>query len=284
MSQPGIDFRVVLVDTTGTAMGTLTNPVVTSSSASGGGLTNNNAAPSTNNMGVLPALANAAVPAYTEGNQVLLSTDLSGRLRGMVQGYQANAAAIAQNPLITGFLHSDNTIRFIINTPGNFNGSGANLPAAADFRFAVAMGSDPASVTAGNYSVSMMNRHGIPYQIGGHPNVKTLRAQYSALQTDTAVVTVAAGNKIVVTSFLITASNANTVNVSAVLGFGTANTPTTTGVLGSHAGIAPGSGFGRGSGAAMVGAGADDEDLRITSSVATGGFIDLTVSYFVLPS
>jgi hypothetical protein len=50
-----------------------------------GTLTNNNAAPAaTNNLGVLPAVANAAIPGpWTEGDQVLLSTDLNGSLRIM---------------------------------------------------------------------------------------------------------------------------------------------------------------------------------------------------------
>jgi hypothetical protein len=46
-----------------------------------GNLTNNNAAPIADNFGVLPALANAAHPTWTEGDQVLLSEDLSGNLR-----------------------------------------------------------------------------------------------------------------------------------------------------------------------------------------------------------
>lgn len=46
-----------------------------------GTLTNNNAAPNFNNIGVLPALANAANPSWTEGDQVLLSVDLSGHQR-----------------------------------------------------------------------------------------------------------------------------------------------------------------------------------------------------------
>lgn len=46
-----------------------------------GGKTNNNAAPSTTNIGTLPALANASAPSWTEGNQVALSTDLAGNLR-----------------------------------------------------------------------------------------------------------------------------------------------------------------------------------------------------------
>lgn len=46
-----------------------------------GGKTNNNAAPGATNLGILPAVANAATQTWTEGNQVALSTDLSGRTR-----------------------------------------------------------------------------------------------------------------------------------------------------------------------------------------------------------
>lgn len=46
-----------------------------------GGLTNNNAAPSNNNLGVLPNIAQAANPTLTEGFQNLGSLDLFGRMR-----------------------------------------------------------------------------------------------------------------------------------------------------------------------------------------------------------
>ena len=61
--------------------GNLRVTLVSGSSTVVGSLTNNNAAPSSNNMGVLSALANAAAPTWTEGDQVLLSEDLSGNLR-----------------------------------------------------------------------------------------------------------------------------------------------------------------------------------------------------------
>lgn len=61
--------------------------------------TNNNAAPGATNVGVLPALATAAVQTWTEGNQVALSTDLAGRTRvlntptvGVLQTYSATAS------------------------------------------------------------------------------------------------------------------------------------------------------------------------------------------------
>jgi hypothetical protein len=46
-----------------------------------GNKSNNGGAPGANNLGVLPAVATAAAPAYTEGNQVAASTLLNGSLR-----------------------------------------------------------------------------------------------------------------------------------------------------------------------------------------------------------
>lgn len=46
-----------------------------------GNKTNNNAAPGATNVGTLPGVATAAAPTYVEGNQVALSTDLTGALR-----------------------------------------------------------------------------------------------------------------------------------------------------------------------------------------------------------
>jgi len=51
-----------------------------------GGKTNNNAAPGATNVGVLPAIANAAVQTWTEGDQVLESVDLSGNQRAILGG------------------------------------------------------------------------------------------------------------------------------------------------------------------------------------------------------
>lgn len=51
-----------------------------------GGKTNNNAAPGATNLGSLVGVANAAIPSWTEGNEVLLSTDLSGNLRALLLG------------------------------------------------------------------------------------------------------------------------------------------------------------------------------------------------------
>lgn len=149
---------------------------------------------------------------------------------------------------------------------------------------AVVHGTNPTSISSGDTGLLLTNTAGVPFVIGGHPNIQTIRANYAIAQTDTAIVTIAAGLKIVVTRISITASNANTVSVSAVAGFGLVNTPATTGVLIAHPGIAAGSGVVEGTGAGMLGVGADGEDLRITSSAPTTGSIDVVVSYYTINS
>lgn len=62
--------------------------------------TNNNAAPGATNLGVLPAVATTAAPAHTEGNQVGLSTDLTGALR--VAGILSSGATDTDDGTIAG--------------------------------------------------------------------------------------------------------------------------------------------------------------------------------------
>ena len=63
--------------------------------------TNNNAAPGATNVGTLPGLANANLPAWTEGNQVALSTDLNGRLR-VTTGDAATYSASSNGTISSG--------------------------------------------------------------------------------------------------------------------------------------------------------------------------------------
>lgn len=149
---------------------------------------------------------------------------------------------------------------------------------------AIAHGTNPTAVAAADVTDHYANRAGIPFVIGGHPNIVTLELAFTAAQTDTAVVTVGAGAKIVVTSAEATCANSNTVDVAFRMGFGTANTPTTTGVVLTHPGIAAGSGVNRGNGAGMIGVGADNEDLRLTAGVPTTGSCRALVSYYTIES
>jgi hypothetical protein len=149
---------------------------------------------------------------------------------------------------------------------------------------ALAHGANPAAVAVGDRTDGYANRHGIPWVIGGHPHVITHRVNYTAAQTDAAIITVSSGTKIVVTQVMATADKANTVDVAVRIGFGASNTPTGAGVLAAHPGIEAGGGFVRGDGSGILGVGADGEDVRITSEVPTTGSIDVTLSYYTIES
>lgn len=149
---------------------------------------------------------------------------------------------------------------------------------------AIAHGTNPTAVAASDRTDWYANRAGVPFILGGHPNIKTIELADTDGDTNIAIVTVAAGLKIVVTRVSFVCSNANTVNVAVRVGFGTASTPTTTGVLLSHPGVAPGSGIVEGNGSGILGVGADDEDLRITNGAPTSGSCRTIVSYFTIES
>lgn len=147
---------------------------------------------------------------------------------------------------------------------------------------AIAFGANPTAVASGDRTDAYANVAGIQFVLGGHPNIITFEAAYTSAQTDASIVTISTGNKIVVTEVEALCDNANTVNVGVRVGFGTASTPTTTGVVLTHPGIAPGSGVVRGNGSGILGVGADNEDLRVTSQVPTGGSLRILVSYFTI--
>ncbi len=81
-------FHINIRSNAGTELATSSNPLVAT-----GNKTNNNAAPGATNIGALVGIANAAAPTYTEGDQVLISTDLSGNTRVTVTNGNANGSA-----------------------------------------------------------------------------------------------------------------------------------------------------------------------------------------------
>lgn len=147
---------------------------------------------------------------------------------------------------------------------------------------AISYGTTPIAVASGDRVDAYADVSGIPFVIGGHPDVLTIEAAYTTSQTDTAIVSVSPGGKIIVTAIDFVCSNANTVNVGVRIGFGTTNTPTTTGVVLSHPGIAPGSGVIRGNGSGILGVGTDAQDLRITCDAPTTGSARVVVSYYLI--
>ena len=106
-----------------------------------GNLTNNNAAPAATNVGALTALATAANPSFTEGNETLLSIDLQGFMRSSVQGRGASGAALSGNPIRVG-------AAFNTTQPTVTNGQTVDLQATARGGLIVSPGIDTFTVTA----------------------------------------------------------------------------------------------------------------------------------------
>jgi hypothetical protein len=151
---------------------------------------------------------------------------------------------------------------------------------------AVAHGSNPDAADALDAVAPIANRHRIPFTIGGHPNVISLKhTTITTAVTDAAIITVSAGTKIVVTGITATLDNASTVFPTLLVGFAAATTPTTTGVILAHGGVPAGGGVNRGDGSGIIGIGADGEDLRVTTTGnATGNGLQIVVTYYLIES
>lgn len=154
---------------------------------------------------------------------------------------------------------------------------------------AIAHGANPTAVAANDRTDWYANRHGVPFILGGHPNIITKEHHFTTANTNFALTTATAGQKIVVTEVEATVGNATTVNVQCRVGFGTTtlagtSTAGATGIILSHPNIAPGGGMVVGNGAGIVGIGADQEDLRVTSAVPTSGALRIGYKYFIIES
>lgn len=194
---------------------------------------------------------------------------------------EANTARAADGDYLPPALDTEGNVRIIGNRDHDAVDAGEIVGVGGR---AIAHGTNPTAVAAADRTAWYFNRAGVPFVIGGHPNIVTLRTNYTAAQTDAALVTVAGGLKIVVTRCSVLADKANTVDVQARVGFGATTTPTGAGTVLSHPGIAAGSGVIEGNGSGIIGVGADGEDLRITSEVPTTGSIDVMVSYYTIES
>lgn len=163
-------------------------------------------------------------------------------------------------------------------------------PASVGFH-ALAHGANPTAVAAGDLTRWNANRAGVPWVIGGHPNVIARHNRISdtdGAQSDAALLSVGAGSKIVLTQLSVKADNNNSGNVPVKIGFGTANVPTPAlaGVNGLiiDEDFAAGAGHQVGNGAGIIAIGGDAEDLRVTCDDPAGGFITIGYSYYTIES
>lgn len=228
----------------------------------------------TDGTNTLPTLDTAARRGYvqvTDGTNTMPTLDAAAR-RGYVQATDGTNVALITNDarLVTGDEAHD--------------AADAGNPVKIGYK-AIAHGTNPTAVAANDRTDAYANRAGIPFVMGGHPNIQTVRLQFTAAQTDVAIVTVGTGTKIVVTALQVTLDNASTVFPLVRIGFGASTTPTTTGVIAAHGGVPAGGGFSRGDGSGILGIGADGDDLRITTTgVATGNGVEVVVTYYTIES
>lgn len=154
---------------------------------------------------------------------------------------------------------------------------------------AIAHGTNPTAVAAADRTDLYANRAGVLFTIGGHPNVVCSEFNFTTAQTNAALITVGSGVKIVVTKISVMNGATTTVNVGVRIGFAAATLTAVsgsgvTGIVLSHTALSPGSGIVEGTGAGMIGVGADGEDLRITCDAATSGGFRVLVSYYTIES
>jgi hypothetical protein len=151
---------------------------------------------------------------------------------------------------------------------------------------AIDHGTNPTEVAGADRTDWYFNNAGVPFVIGGHPNVgtevvKVLDSDNG--QTDIAIFSTT--EKIVCTRVSVACDNANTADVRVLVGFGatTLPAPSTTGATGlllEHPGIPAGGGITVGDGSGILGVGAAGEDLRYTCEDPVGGSVTISVSYY----
>ncbi len=220
----------------------------------------------------IPALVvrkDTPVALGADGDYSLLQTDANGRLHVITTGTTTSVAAgdVAHDAVDSG------------------------NPVKIGYK-AIAHGANPTAVAAADRTDAYANRHGIPFAIGGHPNVISRSnkvADSDNAQTDMSMAgSIASGTKIVLTRMSIYCDNANTGDVAVKVGFGTA-TLTASALTGANGIIFEGSfdggaGIELGNGSGIIAIGGDGEELRLTCGDPAGGNLTISYSYFTIES
>ena len=143
---------------------------------------------------------------------------------------------------------------------------------------AVSHGATPSSVAAADVTDGFANRAGVPFVIGGHPNIETLTRTDTGAQTDTVLKTVNANERFIITAVAVFCNNANTVDVQALVEIDdTADIRVV-----EHPGIPPGGGFTHGNGGGILAIGIVAGDVLWTCTVPTSGSVSVSVSGYLI--
>lgn len=126
---------------------------------------------------VLPAVANAAAPTYTEGNAVLVSTDLAGNLRTVLSGTNTVTTGTSDVRVVNGssaltVTATDNTPLQVATYVGGTVVSAANaLPTVVEVSGAPASATNPLAVTTSVGGAAVAAGNGLPtvIEVSGAP-------------------------------------------------------------------------------------------------------------------
>ncbi len=211
---------------------------------------------------------------------------------GTVSTIDALMATVTSSAVVTGTQASPSASYLSSVVAGDIAHDGADSGnPILNGMHALAHGTNPTAVTAGDRTYWLANRAGVPWVIGGHPNVITREntiLSSDGAQTNAALISVSTGSKIVLTQISVVSDAATTVNTAVRIGFGTATVPAATlagtAKLVLNGNFSAGGGMQKGNGAGIIGVGADDEDLRITCGAPTTGALYVAYSYYTIES
>lgn len=223
--------------------------------------------------------------------RVTIASDSTGQI--IAKGAAANAAAPVGNPVLVAGWDGVNVRIPGVNSLGQVSITGvvqgdvahdtadSGNPVKIGFK-AVSHGASPTAVTANDRVNAIANEHGVPFVIGGHPFSVCTRFTYTGAQTNVAMVSAGASERLIITALEVTQGATNTNYSQARIGFGATTTPTGAGTLLSHAAMVPGQVYSRGDGGGILGAATTlGDDLRITAT-DPGGTLDVMITYYIV--
>ncbi len=200
-----------------------------------------------------------------DGDYTLAQSDANGRLHVInsagVAGTVAHDGADSGNPLKVGYKAVDH-------------------------------GANPTAVAAADRTDAYANRHGVPFVLGGHPNIiarSNLITDGDGAQTNASLAgTISSGTKVVITRLSIYCDNSNSGDVAVKVGFAAA-TLTSSALAGANGIIFEGSfdggaGIEIGDGSGIIAIGGDGEELRLTCGDPVAGNLTISYSYFTIES
>jgi hypothetical protein len=235
----------------------------------------------------LPAQGTGSTTPIVAADEATYSGDTA-----QIQLVQLAFVSGAEGSRTVGKSPGDSTSGYAVQGSVAHDGVNAGNPVQIGVE-AIAHGTNPTAVAAADRTKLYANRAGIPFVIGGHPNVKAATYITTGAQTDDGVLAaISSGTKYVITRITITLDEAATVGVAIRLGFGTSTIPAL-GASGAdgvddiivyHPGLVPGGGITIGDGSGIIAVGADGAELRITCEAPTSGTLVVSVSYYTIES